>query len=59
MESKAESKTRYYVLIIVFTVLFFACMSFCFVKFVRLAHDHRVNSLSYRMDSLELDEMMF
>ena len=59
MESKAGSTTRYYVLIIVFTVLFFACMSFCFVKFVRLAHDHRVNSLSYRMDSLELDEMMF
>lgn len=61
MESKAgnESKTKYYVLIIIFTVVFFVCMSFCFVRFLRLAHERRVNSLSYRMDSLELDEMMF
>lgn len=59
MESKAGNKTRYYVLIIIFTVLFFICMAFCFVRFVKLSREHRMNSLSYRMESLELDEKMF
>ncbi len=59
LESRAGNKTKYYVLIILFTVLFFICMAFCFVRFVKLAHDHKVNSLSYRMESLQLDETMF
>lgn len=61
MESKAgnENKVKYYALIIIFAVVFFICMAFCFIRFVKLAHIHRVNSLSYRMESLELDEMMF
>lgn len=59
MESRAGNKTKYYVLIIIFTVLFFICMAFCFVRFVKLAREHRINSLSYRMESLELDEKMF
>lgn len=59
MESRAGNKTKYYVLIIIFTVLFFSCMAFCFVRFVKLAREHRINSLSYRMESLELDEKMF
>lgn len=59
LESRAGNKTKYYVLIILFTVLFFICMAFCFVRFVKLAREHRIHSLSYRMESLELDEMMF
>lgn len=59
MESKAENKAKYYILITIFTVLFFVCMAFCFVRFRNLARDHRINSLSYRMESLELDEKMF
>lgn len=59
MENKAGNKTKYYVLIVIFTVLFFICMAFCFVRFMRLAHDHRMDSLSYRMENLELDEKMF
>lgn len=59
MESKVGNKTRYYILIIIFAIVFFICMAFCFVRFVRLAHEHKVNSLTYRMESLELDEMMF
>lgn len=61
LESKAGSKdkTKYYVLIVLFTIVFFICMAFCFVRFVGLAHDHRVHSLSYRMDSIENSEMLF
>ena len=61
MESNSANKnrTKYYVLIIIFTIIFFVCMAFCFVRFVKLAREHRINSLSYRMDSIELDEKMF
>lgn len=61
MESKAgnNGKTKYYVLIILFTIVFFICMAFCFVRFVSLAQKHRVHSLSYRMEGMELDEKMF
>lgn len=61
MESKAgnEGKTKYYVLIVLFTVVFFICMAFCFVRFVNLARNHRMHSLSYRMENMELDETMF
>lgn len=61
MERKAgnNNRAKYYILIVIFTILFFICMAFCFVRFVKLARDHRLNSLSYRMESLELDEMMF
>lgn len=61
MESKAGNKgnTKYYVLIVLFTIVFFICMAFCFVRFVKLSHDRKVNSLSYRMDSIENSEMLF
>ncbi len=61
MESKSVSKnkTTYYVLIILFTIVFFICMAFCFVRFKDLAFDYRVNSLSYRLDGIALEEKMF
>lgn len=61
MESKAgnEGKTKYYVLIVLFTVVFFICMAFCFVRFVNFARDNRMHSLRYRVESVELDEKMF
>lgn len=61
MGSKAENsgKTKYYVLIVLFTIIFFICMAFCFVRFVNLAQEHKVHSLSYRMEGMELDEKMF
>lgn len=61
MESRAESKgkTKYYVLIVLFTVVFFICMAFCFVRFVGLSHTRKMNSLSYRMDSIENSEKLF
>lgn len=54
-----KNRTKYYVMIIIFTILFFVCMAFCFVRFASLARERRMNSLSYRMDNIELDEKMF
>lgn len=57
MESKRNAK--YYVLIVVFTILFFVCMTFCFARYRELSRVFRMRSLSYRMESIELDEEMF
>ncbi len=61
MENKAKcgNKTKYYVLIVIFTIVFFSCMAFCFVRFVKLARERRYYSLSYRLEGIELDEKMF
>lgn len=61
LESKAGSKdkTKYYMLIVLFTVVFFICMAFCFVRFVGLSRTYKVHSLAYRMDSIENSEKLF
>lgn len=61
MESRTGSKgkTKYYVLIVLFTVIFFICMAFCFIRFGNLAHNRKINSLSYRMDSIKNEEKLF
>ena len=61
MENKAKcgNKTKYYVLIVIFTIVFFSCMAFCFVRFVKLARERRYYSLSYRLEGIELDEKMY
>ncbi len=56
---KNKSNAKYYVLIVAFTVLFFACMAFCFGQFRELARNYRTRSLSYRLEAIELDESMF
>lgn len=56
---KNKNNARYYVLIILFTVLFFACMAFCFGRFRELSRNYRTRSLSYRLEAIELDENMF
>lgn len=56
---KNKSNTKYYVLIILFTILFFACMAFCFSRFRELSRSYRTRSLSYRLEAIELDEDMF
>lgn len=56
---KNKSNVRYYVLIILFTILFFACMAFCFGRFRELSRNYRTRSLSYRLEAIELDEDMF
>lgn len=56
---KNKSNARYYVLIILFTILFFACMAFCFSRFRELSRNYRTRSLSYRLEAIELDEDMF
>lgn len=57
MKNKAAG--RYYILIIVFTVIFFLCMAFCFTRFRALSRDHQFRSLAYRKEAIELDERMF
>lgn len=57
MKSKANSK--YYSLIVVFTVIFFLCMAFCFMRFRTLSHQHKMRSLSYRKETIELEERMY
>lgn len=61
LESKAgnKDKTKYYMLIVLFTVVFFICMAFCFVRFVGLSRTYKVHSLAYRMDSIENSEKLF
>lgn len=56
---KNKNNARYYVLIILFTILFFACMAFCFGRFRELSRNYRTRSLSYRLEAIELDEDMF
>lgn len=50
---------KYYVLIVLFTILFFVCMAFCFSRYRALTHGFGTRSLSRRMKSMELDEKMF
>lgn len=57
MESKRNAK--YYILIVVFTLLFFVCMAFCFARYRELSHVLRFESLSYRKKMIERDENMF
>ncbi|MDE6406137.1 MAG: hypothetical protein K2M20_10880 [Lachnospiraceae bacterium] len=56
---KNKNNAKYYMLIMIFTILFFCCMAFCFGRFRELARDYRTRSLSYRLEGIELDENMF
>lgn len=56
---KSRSNSKYYILIVVFTIIFFLCMAFCFTRFRTLSRDHIFRSLAYRKESIELDERMF
>lgn len=56
---KNKSNVWYYMLIVVFTVLFFVCMAFCFGRFRQLSRGYMTRSLSYRLEVIELDESMF
>lgn len=54
-----RANKKYYILIVVFTVIFFLCMAFCFTRFRALSRDHKYRSLSYRMETIELEERMY
>lgn len=56
---KNRTNTKYYILIVVFTIIFFLCMAFCFTRFRTLSRDHKIRSLSYRKEAIELEERMF
>lgn len=56
---KNRNNTRYYMLIVIFTILFFVCMAFCFGRFRQLSRSYMMRSLSYRLETIELDESMF
>lgn len=56
---KNKANTKYYMLIIVFTVIFFLCMAFCFTRFRTLSRDYKIRSLSYRKEAIELEERMY
>lgn len=54
-----KANRKYYVLIVAFTVIFFLCMTFCFVRFRTLSRDYKLRSLSYRLEAIELEERMY
>lgn len=56
---KSKANTKYYILIVIFTVIFFLCMAFCFTRFRTLSRDYKMRSLAYRKEAIELDERMF
>lgn len=56
---KNRANGRYYILIVAFTVIFFLCMVFCFTRFRALSRDYKIRSLSYRIDTIELEERMY
>ncbi|MCX4322925.1 MAG: hypothetical protein OSJ59_08155 [Lachnospiraceae bacterium] len=56
---KNKSNAWYYTLIVIFTILFFVCMAFCFGRFRQLSRSYMTRSLSYRLEVIELDESMF
>ena len=50
---------KYYMLIVLFSILFFVCMAFCFSRYLALTHGFGMQSLFRRMKGMELDEKMF
>lgn len=56
---KSKNNTKYYMLIIVFTMIFFLCMVFCFTRFRTLSRNYKIRSLSYRRETIELEERMY
>lgn len=56
---KNKSNAWYYTLIVIFTILFFVCMAFCFGRFRQLSRSYTTRSLAYRLEVIELDESMF
>ena len=50
---------KYYILIVLFTILFFVCMAFCFSRYQALTRGFGMQSLSRRMEGMKLDEKMF
>lgn len=56
---KNKAALKYYMLIVVFTVIFFLCMAFCFTRFRTLSREHKIRSLSYRKEAIELEERMY
>ncbi|MCM1268671.1 MAG: hypothetical protein NC302_12280 [Bacteroidales bacterium] len=56
---KNRENAKSYALIVVFVLLFFLCMVFCGARCIRLARDYQYRSLSYRMETAELEERMY
>lgn len=54
-----NKRKKYYILTAVFTVVFFLCMAFILIRFTELARDYVPRSLSYRKESIELEEQMY
>lgn len=50
---------KYYTLIVLFTILFFVCMAFCFSRYQALTRGFGIRSLSRRMSDIELDEKIY
>lgn len=50
---------KYYLLIVLFTILFFGCMVFSFSRYQSFSRSYRMSSFSHRMENMELDERMF
>ena len=48
---KNKSNAWYYMLIVIFTILFFVCMAFCFGRFRQLSRSYMTRSLSYRLET--------
>lgn len=56
---KSKNNTKYYILIVVFTIIFFLCMAFCYTRFRTLSRNYKIRSLSYRKETIELEERMY
>lgn len=56
---KNKTNLKYYILLILFTFIFFLCMAFCFTRFRILSRDYKIRSLSYRTETIELEERMY
>lgn len=57
MENK--SNTKYIVMLVIFTVLFFVSMVVCIFGYRSVAKEFHYSSISGRVDRMELDEKMF
>lgn len=59
LENKQTRNGKYIVLICIFSLLFFISMTLIFVKYHALSEAYKTASLSYRVESVALEETLF
>lgn len=55
----ANKKTKYIVMLVIFTIIFFFSILVCVIGYRSVSKDYRYSSVSGRVDAIKLDEKMY